>query len=105
MRIPLGLVGMLLMASACSQKPAPTVANSVSPADPVTFAAQPVDVDAETARLRAALVREVPSLIVDAPDGARQWIARTQAALSTAGHIVARPQLERFPIRLRNRHC
>jgi hypothetical protein len=59
----------------------------------MTFAAQPVDVDAETTRLRAALVREVPSLIVDAPDGARQWIARTQAALSTAGHIVVRPQL------------
>lgn len=53
----------------------------------------PVDVGAEVARLRAALARDVPGRITDAPDSERRWAALAQAEIKAEGHAIRRPQL------------
>jgi hypothetical protein len=55
--------------------------------------AAPVDVAAELAQLRGALIDEVPHLIVDRPAGKQQWIARSWAAIAPSGLTIDRPQL------------
>ena len=55
--------------------------------------APPFDVDGEIARLRVALIHEVPGLIADPPDSERRWIAQTQTAFQGSGYSVANPQL------------
>ena len=46
----------------------------------------------QPARLRAALVREVPGLIIDAPADEWGWIARSRAALAENGQTIDHPQ-------------
>jgi len=67
---------------------APTAGSTGSP-----HAVVPIDVDGEVARLRAALMREVPGAIVDSPEGERGWIARTRAAVAASAQTIDRPQL------------
>jgi CRP-like cAMP-binding protein len=90
MRLAPAVLGLVLVA-ACAEQPSPRVAAPDAPLAATTTA--PIDVNAEAARLRAALAREVPGLIVDTPDRERLWIARTQATLNAAGHSIADPQL------------
>jgi len=92
MRIAPVFVGVLFMVAACTEMPASRIA-APDPPLPFTASTQPVDVDAEAARLRTALIREVPDLIVDTPQREREWITRTQAALNASGRTVANPQL------------
>ncbi|HQT73102.1 MAG TPA: hypothetical protein PLX84_04115 [Acidiphilium sp.] len=49
--------------------------------------------DAETAKTRAALARDVPRATLPAPAAAAAWIAATQGALARAGVSLTRPQL------------
>ncbi|WP_225771425.1 hypothetical protein [Inquilinus sp. Marseille-Q2685] len=61
---------------------------------PGTAAAGPsADIGGEVARLQAALARDVPGRISDAPDGERRWAALAQAEIAAGGHAVRRPQL------------
>lgn len=92
MRIAPAFVGVLFMAAACTGIPASRIAAPDAPL-PVIAPTPSVHVDAEAGRLRVALAREVPGLIVDAPESERQWIARTQAAFAAGGHTVTNPQL------------
>src|SRR5467141_485200 len=55
------------------------MANAV--ANALAHAAALIDVDGEAAQLRAALMREVPEVIVDHSEGERVWIARAKAAV------------------------
>jgi hypothetical protein len=52
-----------------------------------------IDVDGEVSRLRAALMREVPGVIVDSPERERGWIARARAAVAASAQTMDRPQL------------
>ncbi|OYW11472.1 MAG: hypothetical protein B7Z59_04355, partial [Acidiphilium sp. 37-67-22] len=47
--------------------------------------------DAETAKTRAALARDVPRATLPAPAAAAAWIAATQGALARAGVSLTRP--------------
>ena len=47
----------------------------------------------EVARLQAALARDVPGRITDAPDGERRWAALAQAEIKARGQTIRRPQL------------
>ena len=67
---------------------APTAGSTGSP-----HAVVPIDVDGEVVHLRAALIREVPSVIIDSPEGGRKWIARTEAAGAASAQTIDRPQL------------
>src|SRR5437016_5960065 len=95
MRVLFALIGLLLAISACVQAP---TARSATPIRPPAAAAgagalPSIDVEGEVARLHAALVREVPGLIVGTPADERGWIARTQAAMAEHGQTIDRPQL------------
>jgi len=47
----------------------------------------------EVARLQAALARDVPGSITDAPGGEQRWAALAQAEIKANGHAIRRPQL------------
>ena len=90
MRFASAFVGVFFLAAACSEMPPSRVAAP----DPAPLAvaiptAPPLHVDGETARLRVALIHEVPGLIVDTPDSERRWIAQTQTAFQGSGYSVA----------------
>jgi lipoprotein-anchoring transpeptidase ErfK/SrfK len=96
MRILISTVGLLVAASACVETPAPGPEAPNAPAAKSTAsprAAAPIDVDGELAHLRAALMREVPGVIVDSAENEQKWIARTQAAVAASGQTIDRPQL------------
>ena len=105
MRISRSAIGLLMLVAACAQTspartetpaprsetPAPrTDASALSPAE---LPARPLDVDGEAVRLRAALRREVPHLIVDPPAAERGWIERSRAAVADGNERIERPQL------------
>jgi lipoprotein-anchoring transpeptidase ErfK/SrfK len=100
MRISSSAIGLLMLAAACAQTPASrpeelapqAEAPATSPAE-LRPTAPPLDVDGETVRLRTALGREVPRLIVDPPAAERRWIERSQAAVSGSNERIDRPQL------------
>ncbi len=60
-------------------------------ADRITAAS--AGVDAEFARLQAALTRDVPGRIVDTPEDERRWAALAQAEITARGQAIRRPQL------------
>jgi hypothetical protein len=72
--------------------PPPLDVGSEASAKPASTAL-PVDVDGEAVRLRGALGREVPHLIVDAPAAARRWIERSRATVADGNQRIDRPQL------------
>ena len=85
MRILISAIGLLVALSSCGGMPAPAPGSDApnAPAVPTTgpyHAAALIDVDGEAAQLRAALMREVPEVIVDHSEGERVWIARAKAA-------------------------
>jgi hypothetical protein len=51
------------------------------------------EVEAEAARLRADLAREVPGLIVDAVEAEQRWVAGAKTMLAAANHAIETPQL------------
>src|SRR5258705_6214921 len=98
MRILICTIGLLVAVSACVETPAPRPANMPSgksdgPPQAASPAATPIDVDGELARLRTALMREVPGVIADDAEIERAWIARTQDAVAAGGQTIDRPQL------------
>jgi hypothetical protein len=106
MRLSRSAIGWLMLVAACAQAPAPraqapaqdiepaphTEAPGALPAE-AALTAPPVDVDSEAVRLRAALGRELPHLIVDPPAAARRWIERSRAAVADSTERIDRPQL------------
>jgi hypothetical protein len=100
MHISRSAIGWLMLVAACAQSPAPppqtpaprTEALAASPAEPPS-PAPALDVEGEAERLRAALGREVPHLIVDRPAAESGWIARSRAAVADSTEHIDRPQL------------
>jgi hypothetical protein len=90
---------LLTMFSACAEAPVqrsgtPTAqpeALNPSTAEPPVSAA--LDDKPEVARLRAALMREVPSVIIDKSEREQAWITETKAAIAAGGPTIDRPQL------------
>jgi lipoprotein-anchoring transpeptidase ErfK/SrfK len=97
MRILISSIGLLVGFSACVDKAPPRQSEppKAPAAAPVTSAhiTAPIDVDGEVVRLRAALVREVPGVIIDNVEDERAWIARTQAAFAASAETIDRSQL------------
>ena len=62
-----------------------------STAEPPVSAA--LDDKPEVARLRAALMREVPSVIIDKSEREQAWITETKAAIAAGGPAIDRSQL------------
>jgi hypothetical protein len=94
MRILISAIGLLVALSSCGGMPAPTPGPDAPnvPAVPITgpsHAAALIDVDGEAAQLRAALMREVPEVIVDHSEGERVWIARAKAAVDASAQTMA----------------
>jgi lipoprotein-anchoring transpeptidase ErfK/SrfK len=90
---------LLIMVSACAEAPVPRsdtptaqpAALNASTAEPPVSAA--LDDKPEVARLRAALMREVPSVIIDKSEREQAWITETKAAIAAGGPTIDRPQL------------
>jgi lipoprotein-anchoring transpeptidase ErfK/SrfK len=90
---------LLIMVSACAEAPVPRsgtptaqpAALNPSTAEPPVSAA--LDDKPEVARLRAALMREVPSVIIDKSEREQAWITETKAAIAAGGPTIDRPQL------------
>jgi hypothetical protein len=96
MRLLISTIGLLTGLSACAETPAPRLeapseVAAVSIGAP--HAAAPIHVDGEVTRLRAALMREVPDLIVDDIASERKWIAEAKAAVATSTQPIDRAQL------------
>ncbi len=91
------IIGFFLVVAGCAQAPAPrSAATDALPARPAIVKVPPqpsIDVDSETARLRAALASEVPAAIADAPATGRAWIALTRAAVADSNQSIDRPQV------------
>jgi hypothetical protein len=86
------VIGMLAIAAACVQAPAPQTKSSKAPIETIRTASS-LEVNGEVARLQAAMAREVPDLIVDTPESERAWIVRTQATIAASDLKIRRPQL------------
>jgi hypothetical protein len=90
---------LLIMVSACAEAPVPRsgtptaqpAALTPSTAEPPVSAA--LDDEPEVARLRAALMREVPSVIIDKSEREQAWITETKAAIAAGGPTIDRSQL------------
>jgi lipoprotein-anchoring transpeptidase ErfK/SrfK len=96
MRALIPTIGLLVALSACADAPPPRSEPPHAPAAAAVSSphiAAPIDVEGEVARLRAALMREVPGVIVDSAADERGWIARTQAAVAASAQTIDRPQL------------
>ncbi len=98
MRALIPTIGLLVALSACvdTSGPRPEPTNNDPPAAASASSphvAAPIDVEGEVAHLRAAMMREVPGVIVDSAANEREWIARTQAAAAAGGQTIDRPQL------------
>jgi len=91
---------LLITFSACVETPAPRPdtpaprpeARNAPTAEPPHISAA-LDVDAEVARLRAALMWEVPNVTIDKSEREQAWITQTQAAVAAGGPTIDRPQL------------
>jgi lipoprotein-anchoring transpeptidase ErfK/SrfK len=97
MRILISAIGLLVALSACVATPAPRPETAIPDApvakpDGSPRLAAPIDVDGEVARLRGALLREVPHTIVD-PESGQGWISRARAAVAASAQTIDRPQL------------
>lgn len=79
---------LALLIAGCDRAPSP---NSTMPS--AASAGLPADLGAEVAHLEAALARDVPGRITDAPEAERHWVALAQAELRARGHAIRRPQL------------
>lgn len=96
MRFLIYAAGLLVAVSACVEAPAPRpAAPNASPgqSNGSSQIAIPIDVDGEVVRLHAALMREVPGVIVDSAANERKWIARAQTAVAASAQTIDRPQL------------
>src|SRR5271155_2167092 len=93
MRIFVSAIGLLTMIAACSQVPAPRPAALVAPTKKPPQAAPSLDVDGEAARIHEALIREVPSAIVETPAAEHGWIEQSRAVMSSSNERIDRPQL------------
>lgn len=80
------LLVLLITAADCAD-PRPTLS---AEAPPIPSA---LDVASEAGRLRAALLREVPGLIIDSADNQQKWVTAAKSALAASGRMVATPQL------------
>jgi hypothetical protein len=86
-------VGMLAVVAACAQAPTPHAeAPAALPTKPAV-ATPRFDVDAEAARLRAALRREVPQATVDTAAAGQAWIGWSRSAVAGSGRHIDQPQL------------
>lgn len=81
-------VAVSLLISGCDRAPSST---SVAPGTASVGAS--ADVDAEFARLQAALARDVPGRITDAGDGEQRWAALAQRTIVARGLVIHRPQM------------
>jgi hypothetical protein len=92
MRIPRGTVLSLLIVAGCAEKrpvqptPGATVAPASSPRSETGIAR-------EVARLRAAVLQDVPQHTADDTNGGRAWIIRAQVALNAAPFAINGTQL------------
>jgi hypothetical protein len=96
MRILVYAIGLLVAVSACVETPVPRPEARDAPPDKSNVSSQTatlIDVDGEMMRLRAALLREVPGVIVNRAESERAWMARTQAAVAASAQTIDRPQL------------
>jgi len=97
MRITISVI-LLITFSACADAPVPRsdtptpqpAAFNASMAEPSVSPA--LDVNAEVARLRAALMQEVPGVITDKSEREQGWIAQAKAAIAAGGPTIDRPQ-------------
>jgi hypothetical protein len=93
----IAILGLLPIVAACAQVPAPRPGTPAEPPAKIAVAEAPpqpaIDVDGEAARLRAALVREVPAAIVDTPAGGQTWIALSRATVAVSNQNIDRPQI------------
>src|SRR5215472_2166104 len=97
MRIAISVI-LLILFSACTEVPVPRsdtpapqpAALNRSTAEPPVSPA--LDVNTEVARLRAALMEEVPSVITDESERERAWIDQAKAAMAAGGPTIDRPQ-------------
>lgn len=78
------LAAALLLVSGCDHAPPP------SSTRPEAASSGTVG---EVARLQAALARDVPGGITDAPDDEQRWTALAQAEIKARGQAIRRPQL------------
>jgi len=84
---------VVLAAISASLRASAALADTIEPPVSAGDPAAPVDIDAEVARLRAALRREVQYLIVDTPSAQRKWFLRVQAEIDASDLRIDRPQL------------
>ena len=97
MRITISVI-LLITFSACADAPVPRsdtptpqpAAFNASMAEPSVSPA--LDVNAEVARLRAALMQEVPGVITHKSEREQGWIAQAKAAIAAGGPTIDRPQ-------------
>jgi hypothetical protein len=92
MRMLIGAMTITAAVAACAPAATPPRAPAPKTAAVADHRAVRFDVDAETARVAAALKREVPGLIVDTPPSRRQWILRAQAAIAASDFAIDHPQ-------------
>jgi hypothetical protein len=89
------ILAVLLAVAGCTggppARPAPAVHADAVATMPGTTS--PPDVADEAARLRAALIREVPRHSIDDADADRAWVARAKAAVDAAPLAIERAQL------------
>jgi hypothetical protein len=96
MCILIATIGLLLALSACVETPAPRPEAPNAPAAKSRSspdAAASIDVDGALAHLPAALMREVPGVIVDTAEREQGWIAEARAAVAANAQTIDRPQL------------
>jgi lipoprotein-anchoring transpeptidase ErfK/SrfK len=91
MRILISSIGLLTVVAACAPAPAPPSAPPIGWRG--AAAAPTIDVNGEAARLKAALIREVPSAVTDTPAAEQGWIDRTRAAIAASGERIDRAQV------------
>ena len=97
MRIAISVI-LLITFSACADAPVPRsdasapqlLALHAPMAEPPISRA--LDVNAESARLRAVLMQEVPSVITDKSEREQAWIDQAKAAMAAGGPTIDRPQ-------------
>jgi hypothetical protein len=98
MRRLVTIIGLLLIVAGCVQSPAPRLgaANKLPARIAITKALPPspsVDLEGEAAGLRAALTREVPGAVVDAPAEGQAWIALSRVAVAASNQSIDRAQI------------
>ena len=85
-------IAVLALNAGCGETPNPRAGPPKTSVTP-TPAAPSFDVEGEAARLRAALHREVPNLIVDTPESEKDWLVRAHYAVAASHLEISRAQL------------